>query len=664
MYSNILSHLTALLPLLVPSLSILIISISLAILLKRKLVETVFLSNSVIILTLFLTGILNFKGSLLLGYAAIIVLSFLSLGFFISSYIRERGIIKEISLLPGLILFSVFLLIAVYLNYGRMFIIWDEFSHWGSVLNHMYNLDALASLKNAVGQFARTYPPASSLFQYFWMRPFPEFTEYPAYIASNMFFFSLVMMFLRKFNLKAIIFLLSSLLIPVTIPFMQEYNFFSSLYVDPILGILLGFMLIVHYDDYFEGIYKTLAISCISVLLTLTKDTGFIFALIGNSIVLLDYLLFQKKLVKKFFNKDLNFLKKLHVLIPAILPTLTTLLSKTIWSLHLKIVGAASVLDQRPINLKNLIRQDFLPYQNEVLQNFKTALIEKPINPLGIPALRLALVVCILFFLFSLAFNTKLQKTKRLAFGLSALMLGWIGYASALLVAYLFVFGQNEATILASYSRYMLSYIIAFFYFSLVFVFIKSSIFLKRLKDRENLSTNLRIILSVLLIFSVYYTIIDKAKKELKEITSQARVTVHNTITTRQEYDKARLWADTFHNNGENIYIITQGSNGFDTLVLMHTLYPSDIGWRSDYSVALTPYYEHFELGDPWTMIISPEDWSKYVLDNYDLVYIFKYDEKFKQTYGDYFDTLENNALYEVTTNTNGILELVSIPKP
>jgi hypothetical protein len=243
-------------------------------------------------------------------------------------------------------------------------------------------------------------------------------------------------------------------------------------------------------------------------------------------------------------------------------------------------------------------------------------------------------------------------------------MSGWIGYALALLIAYLFVFGQNEATILASYSRYMLSYIIAFFYFSLVFIFIKSSIFWKSLKVRGSLTTNLRIVLSVLLIFSVYYTIIDKTKGEIREIILQARPTVHNTITTRQEYDKARLWEDTFHNDGENIYIITQGSNGFDTLVLMHTLYPSNIGWRSDYSVSLAPYYEHFELGDPWTMIISPEDWSEYVLDNYDLVYIFRYDDKFKQTYGHYFDTLENNALYDVTTNTDGILKLVSIPKP
>jgi hypothetical protein len=80
--------------------------------------------------------------------------------------------------------------------------------------------------------------------------------------------------------------------------------------------------------------------------------------------------------------------------------------------------------------------------------------------------------------------------------------------------------------------------------------------------------------------------------------------------------------------------------------------------------VATELYHNHPGLGDPWTTIISPEDWSKYVLDNYDLVYMFRYDEKFKQTYGSYFDTLENNALYEVTTNADGILELVSIPKP
>jgi|GEM_PF-866212 len=665
MYLNILSHLTALLPLLVPSLLILIISISLAVLLKRKLVETVFLSNSVVILILFLTGILNFKGSLLLGYAIIIILAIISLGYIIRSYIKNKKIIKEISLLPGLILFLVFLLIAIYLNYGRMFIIWDEFSHWGSVLKHMYSLDALASLKNTVGQFARTYPPASSLFQYFWMRPFPKFTEYPAYIASNMFFFSLVMMFLRRFNVKNYFFLIIFILIPVAIPLKPEFSFFSSLYVDAILGIMLGVMLLTYYrDDIKDALYKCIIICALSLQLTLTKDTGFIFALIGGLIILIDFIAFKAGITKNFLDhlkKDKDYLRKIFL---ATLPLLFTVFSKFLLSMHLKLAEASSVLEDRSIDVKKILSRDFLPYQEETIANFTTALIQKPLAPLESPFLKLIILLSSIFLIYTiLIVRNKLLK-KRLIVTFLGLVLGGIGYSLAILIAYLFVFGSNEAVNLAAYTRYILSYFMAFFIFLLVFFVVKTEPPPKPVSPKKSLSESIKAIVFVSLSLYLSHVLISKVEIYLPESPQAVRQSVHETIITRNEFEKSLIWKEYLQDQKLETYMIAQASTGYDTLVLIHTLYPTHITWTKDYSVATELYHNYPGLGDPWTMIISPEDWSKYVLDNYDLVYIFRYDEKFKQTYGHYFDTLENNALYKVTTNSSGILELVSVPKP
>ena len=666
MYLNILSHLTASLPLLVPSLLILIISISLAILLKRKLAETVFLSNSVVILILFLTGILNFKGSLLLGYAIIIILALFSLGFIIRSYIKNKKITKEISLLPGLILFLVFLLIAIYLNYGRMFIIWDEFSHWGSVLKHMYSLDALASLKDSVGHFLKTYPPASSLFQYFWMRPFREFTEYPAYIASNMFFFSLVMMFLRRFNVKNYFFLIIFILIPVAIPLISGYSFFSSLYVDAILGIMLGVMLLTYYrDDIEDDLYRYVVICALSSLLTLIKDTGLIFALIGGVIILIDFIVFRAGMTKNFLDhlkKDKDYLRKLFL---ATLPLLVTVLSKFLLSMHLKlVVEASSVVENGPMYLQKILRRDFLPYQKETIANFATALIQKPLAPLESPFLKLIILLSSIFLIYNiLIVKNKLLK-KRLIVSFLGLILGGIGYSLSILVVYLFVFGSNEAVILASYTRYMLSYFIAFFTFLLVFFVVRTESLPKKTSPKKSFSENIKAIIFVSLSLYLSHVLINKVEIYLPESPQVVRQSVQDTIIARKEFDKSLIWKEYLQDPKRRTYIIAQGSVGYETLVLIHTLYPTHITWTRDYSVGTELYHNHPSLGDPWTMIISPEDWSKYVLDNYDLVYIFRYDEKFKQTYGHYFDTLENNALYDVTTNSSGILELVSVPKP
>jgi hypothetical protein len=47
-------------------------------------------------------------------------------------------------------------------------------------------------------------------------------------------------------------------------------------------------------------------------------------------------------------------------------------------------------------------------------------------------------------------------------------------------------------------------------------------------------------------------------------------------------------------------------------------------------------------------MVANPEGWHRYVEKNYTLVYVFKYDEAFKSSYGRYFDILKNDQLYRV----------------
>lgn len=204
----------------------------------------------------------------------------------------------------------------------------------------------------------------------------------------------------------------------------------------------------------------------------------------------------------------------------------------------------------------------------------------------------------------------------------------------------------------------------AFFIFLLVFFVVKTESPPKPASPKKGLSENIKAIIFVSLSLYLSHVLISKVEIYLLESSQVVRQSVHQTIMARDEFEKSLIWKEYLQDPEMRAYIIAQRSMGYETLVLIHTLYPSHLTWTRNYSVATEPYHNQPGFGDPWTMIISPEDWSKYVLDNYDLVYIFRYDDKFKEIYGNYFDTLENNALYEVTTNTNGILELVSIPKP
>jgi hypothetical protein len=226
-------YINTLAPLIIPGLSFVLIALFYAIVFKRRITETYFLSTATIIIVLFLTGLLNFKGSLLLGYSILISFSLFSLIYSVRRYLKNKNIIKDTWLIQGLVILGLFFCFFLFLNYRRMFINWDEFSHWGSILKNMYNLDALGTFKETSGHVVKTYLEGSSLFQYFWMRPFTQYTEYPAYIASNLLYFSLISPFIKKYNLKNLVFIIITILLPLLV----DGLFNSSLYVDAITGI-------------------------------------------------------------------------------------------------------------------------------------------------------------------------------------------------------------------------------------------------------------------------------------------------------------------------------------------------------------------------------------------------------------------------------------------
>src|SRR5699024_11021678 len=87
---------------------------------------------------------------------------------------------------------ALFLGVSIYENLGNAFIGWDEFSHWGLAVKSMTLLDALHTSPASIATF-KDYPPAATLFEYFFTRSAPAFREDAALIAMNLLFFSLVM---------------------------------------------------------------------------------------------------------------------------------------------------------------------------------------------------------------------------------------------------------------------------------------------------------------------------------------------------------------------------------------------------------------------------------------------------------------------------------------
>lgn len=640
-------------PLLVPLFCIVSISTFLALILKTKITKTFFLAISLIVLILFFSGVLGFRGSLFFGYCIILMFSVFSIIFSIRKLVNERDKIKEISLWFGISIFLMFILFALFLNYNRMFSEWDEFSYWGSVVKGMFSIDSLATHKDST-LLIESYIPGMPLLQYFFTRSFKQFVEFPSFIALNTFFFSLIITFIEKINLKNFLFLVAAL----TIPMFGSVNFFSSLYVDTLLGVLLGCNILVYYYYNHRNNLKMniITLTAISSMLTLTKDMGLIFAIITISIIFTDALIFNRKFLKSFL-KNKNTPRKFLNLMFLLSPLLVTVLIQIIWRIHLHMIGITSTLQVAGNSFFSILKDRGLePFQVDIIHNFLSSLKNQAIYPLNLTFAQIIIFyVCIVLVLILTSLYIKKRDKIRLALTFFLILIGNAIYLGILLYSYLFIFGQYEGLRLASYNRYMLSYIIGLLFSILIFLLFEGKP--QKIPQKTNLIKELCLIINVLIWFVFFNYLINNIKPFIKLNILSARDSVQSSIEMRKPFEKIKEWSEY---KNEKIYIISQGDQGLNKLILMHNIYPSNIEWIRDYSVSTTPYYP--ELDDPWTMIISPEDWGTYVIKNYDLLYLFNYDDNFTKLYGHYFDNLTQYQLYRVDA-TNGSLKLISIEK-
>jgi hypothetical protein len=633
--------------LLIPILCFLSISLALAVLLKKRLNQTFFLTVILIIFILYFAGLMNFQGSLLVGYTLIFLLSIASLVFLLIRYLKDKKIFKNVSVASGVILFFVFLGISLYLNYGRMYSLWDEFSYWGAVVKHMYIFDALSTYKESF-LLIKDYLPGIPLFNYFWTRAFPVFTEYPSYVGVNMLFFSVILAFVKKINFSSIVFVLTFFLIPL----IMGARFYSSLYVDALLGILLGSTLLFYYKyDYEKSLYGILGVIALIFLMVITKDMGVIFSGIAIFIIVADILFFKRrKLFKKIF---LN--KKLTVFL-ILLPILFCFLGYFSWKLHIDAVSLDETPKTTQIDIGKFLRNDLDEHQKEVTRVFKSAIFEKGFYPVYPLANSVTFQLILLYALFSFVaicvFSNLRDKRREIVLFLGIIFGAGI-YLVILYLSYLFIFEPWEAVRIASYERYVFSYGIAMLTSFLFFLTVKPKPFPKSIVRRMAIC---------ILIVSFWYWLVSNSTVAIKSDILNARSVAQWTMANREGYSNILRWSDEINADGEKLYTLVQQSKGDHKLILMHTLYPSRLEWIKDYSVNIEPYYPEW-IEDPWTTIMLPNEWAEYIVENYTLVYVFEYDDQFLANYGHFFEDLEQHMLYRVVDDEENILHLVKLEK-
>lgn len=590
---------------------------------QESSVTIVFLSSA---LLLYIAGLFN-----LMKFAVYLIYLFAIISFVYIIYciIKKKIKIREI-FTPGIIMYIFVIMIMAFIVKDTYYYEWDEFSHWGANLKAMVEYDVFWSNKIYDGVHV-VYTPIAGIIEYFFCKINGGFAEDVSYMAINTFIITLLLPIIKgqKHNLKSYIKLI--LFWFMFYCSIKLCNFqLTSIYIDMLLGILfaLGMVLAYRLDGKEDKINLILTL----IMMPLLKDTGLL--LLG---IILMQLFFNKVILKIIEERKIT---KQHFKIFGIivLMLIIPLVFYGTWKIYCGVNG--KVLDDRhdknaisEIDIKEyikgilLIDTDNSKYK-DISNSFYDALNTTPVVgglESTVTAVKLVAVLDITGIIIYLV-NKDKQDKKKIATILLALNIGFGLYCLLLLATFMFAFTETEGRALASYSRYMSTYFIAWIIIT-VGLALNSKI--------KNVILSLTIAIMLCLYPTSVISIVDiTSRKNLLGIDDEIR-TEANIIKENVELN-------------DKVYIIYQNiGGGYEYHKLRYSISPIVTNLLYEWSLG-PKYYE----SDIWSLDLTKEEFEKKLIDEeFDYLFIAKIDKQFVDIYGSLINFDFNTNNYEELNN-------------
>ena len=590
---------------------------------QESSVTIVFLSSA---LLLYIAGLFN-----LMKYAvyAIYILSILSLVYIIYCIIKKKIKIREI-FTPGIIIYIFVVMIMAFMVKDTYYYVWDEFSHWGSNLKAMVQYDLFWSNKIYDGVHV-VYTPIAGIVEYFFCKINGGFAEDVSYMAINTFIITLLLPIIKcqKHNVKNYIkLILFWLLIYCSVKLL---NFqISSIYIDLLLGILftLGIILAFRVDGKEDKINLILTL----ILMPLLKDSGLL--LLG--IILME--LFFSKIVLKIIEERKITKQHLKVFGIIVLMLIIPLVFYGTWKVYCGING--KYLDDRhdknaisEINIVEYIKGILLlntdnPKYKDISNSFYDALNGLEVAG-GTDSRATAVKLVVLLDIFGIILylmNKDEKDKKKIATVIISLNIGFVLYCLLLLATFMFAFTETEGRALASYSRYMSTYFIAWVIITLGLA-----------SNSKIKNTILPIIIAILLcLYPINIA-------NLMDTTSRKNLSgIDDEIRTEANIIQENV------NLSDKVYIIYQNiGGGYEYHKLRYSISPIITNLMYEWSLG-PKYYDT----DIWNLDLTKEEFEKKLIDeNFDYVFIAKIDKQFVDIYGSLINFDFTTQNYEELNN-------------
>ena len=534
--------------------------------------------------------------------------------------------------------FYVFLImyLCVYIfDLYRGFTKWDEFSHWGVMVKEMLRLDKFYSVKESTLMVHKDYPPIIQLFELFYTNLSGGYKE--AYLIRAVHLFNLSLFIPAIFDMNMdkksnkllfileILFMICSIFLIMLL--FDGHNVINTIYIDYTMAIVTAYLLgIIVYERNLLCNF-TLINLCIGLsFLLLIKQMGLPLYL------MIIFMFIVSVVIKKEFKKE-NKIKLLKALVLLIIIPFFSMKGWNNYVDGLNIEKQFEMKDLKIMELTGIIRGNKgEKYQQEASTNYLAAIKKENITT---SYLKINYIQCIIITVFIiyllLVFHKDYFYKHQVSLIIGTLILGYIGYFLVMLVLYVFSFGPYEGPNLASFDRYMPTYVlICLFLIFMIFINIYSS-----QKGKKSMLSKL-VLLTLILVLIQSPASIKKCFPRIVKSPENGFKHMAEVIDKNTE-------------NGAKIYIIAEDSVGD---------YQFYIKYYLDDKITNLNY---FDL--PVEGIDNYEDFFdtnvKEYMNEYNYLYLAKLNEGFKEKYSFLFDNnISEGNLYKIGNNT---LELIEV---
>lgn len=609
-----------------------------ALVLRRRLEEALPLSVVLIVGVQYAFGLFGWLSA---GFYAALALSVLALVLVAVRLLRGGlGDLRRFLLTPGaVVMLAAFVWVLLSFR-THMLYEPDEFSHWGTVLRNMMHFDAIpAGVKEANITYT-DYPPATTLFAYFWTRLSGGFNEGDPQRAMNIMILAFLLPAMRTQRWKRWGSALCMVCALFVLPTLFNSGAYYTIYADVVLGCVFFHAL---YAWFFTprdrgGVLLT---GGSLFLLPLIKEAGWGLCLIALAVMAAD-------LVGERRRAGPRHGRAFGALAAAALAGglswkafLAVHQTRRVWNLS---AGFTEILD---VLLGRAPSHRMRTVENFFLRMADADLFEQS----GVLQLSLLLWLLLLGALAALALSRAGEPNRTRWRRMALWLLAGLGvYLLSLLYTFLFLFRNYEGESLFSFARYLSSYLIALAGLSLAL----ASETLGPVLRRSGQSVELLALAAVMLVANPG-TLLERAviTREWDEAVYESRMSTAAPPEVAQMLD-----AQT-----DRVYLVSQNDEGHRYFLRAFEWVPQRLQARAD-GWWLMPSEQAVEQTGDWyaqtfSTVKTPQEWADELIEGgYTHVYLDRIDPAFAAAYAGLFQSpeeIEADTLFEVAVRDGGV---------